>query len=249
MTCQTRWRARWSRGRGWREPGGRREAPAPRPRPRPAPRTRKCRRRSNGGVSRPRIGSASSRPSEDQQARFALAHMMEFHRREDKATWWEAVTTPGETAALCQRGPNSMTSAGLGYGAPARADSRPQRRERRAQARHPAYAAPELVATGPKQVWSWDITKLKGPVPYLDYSLYVTSTCSTSWAGWSRATRMRTWPSPAGGDCAKRASRTNSPFTSDDRRAALLGPGYHRQLTESEWGRSKRSISPGTPAA
>ena len=27
--------------------------------------------------------------SEDQQARFALAHMMEFHRREDKATWWE----------------------------------------------------------------------------------------------------------------------------------------------------------------
>ena len=46
-------------------------------------------------------------------------------------------------------------------------------RERRAQARHPAYAAPELVATGPKQVWSWDITKLKGPVPYLYYSLYV----------------------------------------------------------------------------
>ncbi len=46
-------------------------------------------------------------------------------------------------------------------------------RERRAQARHPAYAAPELVATGPKQVWSWDIIKLKGPVPYLYYSLYV----------------------------------------------------------------------------
>ncbi len=46
-------------------------------------------------------------------------------------------------------------------------------RERRAQARHPAYAAPELVATSPNQVWSWDITKLKGPVPYLYYSLYV----------------------------------------------------------------------------
>ena len=44
-------------------------------------------------------------------------------------------------------------------------------RERRAQARHPAYAAPELVATSPNQVWSWDITKLKGPVPYLYYSL------------------------------------------------------------------------------
>ena len=46
-------------------------------------------------------------------------------------------------------------------------------RERRAQARHPAYTAPELVATRPNQVWSWDITKLKGPIPYLYYSLYV----------------------------------------------------------------------------
>ena len=46
-------------------------------------------------------------------------------------------------------------------------------RERRAQARHPAYTTPELVATGPNQVWSWDITKLKGPIPYLYFSLYV----------------------------------------------------------------------------
>ncbi len=46
-------------------------------------------------------------------------------------------------------------------------------RERRDQARHPAYTKPELVATRPNQVWSWDITKLKGPIPYLYYSLYV----------------------------------------------------------------------------
>jgi putative transposase len=46
-------------------------------------------------------------------------------------------------------------------------------RERRAQARHPVYTAPELVAMRPNQVWSWDITKLKGPIPYLYYSLYV----------------------------------------------------------------------------
>ena len=46
-------------------------------------------------------------------------------------------------------------------------------RERRAQARHPVYTAPELVATRPNQVWSWDITKLKGPIPYLYFSLYV----------------------------------------------------------------------------
>lgn len=36
-------------------------------------------------------------------------------------------------------------------------------RERRNQARHPHYAKPELLATGPNQVWSWDITKLLGP--------------------------------------------------------------------------------------
>ena len=46
-------------------------------------------------------------------------------------------------------------------------------RERRDQVRHPAYVKPELVATAPNQVWSWDITKLKGPVPYLYYALYV----------------------------------------------------------------------------
>ena len=46
-------------------------------------------------------------------------------------------------------------------------------RERRDQARHPAFAKPELVATGPNQIWSWDITKLKGPAKYVYFSLYV----------------------------------------------------------------------------
>jgi putative transposase len=45
--------------------------------------------------------------------------------------------------------------------------------ERRAQLRHPVYATPELLATGPNQLWSWDITKLKGPVKWTSYSLYV----------------------------------------------------------------------------
>jgi len=52
-------------------------------------------------------------------------------------------------------------------------DAAAEVRERRNQARHPAYATPELVATAPNQIWSWDITKLKGPIPYLYYSLYV----------------------------------------------------------------------------
>jgi hypothetical protein len=33
------------------------------------------------------------------------------------------------------------------------------------------YTKPELLATRPNQVWSWDITKLKGPVKYVDFSL------------------------------------------------------------------------------
>jgi putative transposase len=38
-----------------------------------------------------------------------------------------------------------------------------QVRERRAQAAHPARTKPELMATGPDEVWSWDITRLAGP--------------------------------------------------------------------------------------
>lgn len=46
-------------------------------------------------------------------------------------------------------------------------------RERRAVRRHPVYTRPELLATAPRQVWSWDITKLRGPQPGVWYSLYV----------------------------------------------------------------------------
>jgi putative transposase len=46
-------------------------------------------------------------------------------------------------------------------------------RERRRQATHPARVRPELVATAPNQVWSWDITKLKGPAKGVYYDCYV----------------------------------------------------------------------------
>lgn len=46
-------------------------------------------------------------------------------------------------------------------------------RERRDQLRHPAYSKPELLATQPNQVWSWDITKLLGPTKWTYYYLYV----------------------------------------------------------------------------
>jgi putative transposase len=48
-----------------------------------------------------------------------------------------------------------------------------QTRERRNQLTHPLYTKPELLATGPNEVWSWDITKIKGPVKWTYYHLYV----------------------------------------------------------------------------
>lgn len=46
-------------------------------------------------------------------------------------------------------------------------------KERRSQVNRPHYEKPELLATGPNQVWSWDITKLKGPVKWTYFYLYV----------------------------------------------------------------------------
>jgi putative transposase len=46
-------------------------------------------------------------------------------------------------------------------------------RERRNQLRHPVYAKPELLAAAPNQVWTWDITKLRGPVKWTCFHLYV----------------------------------------------------------------------------
>ena len=46
-------------------------------------------------------------------------------------------------------------------------------KERRKHVQRPAYEKPELLATAPNQVWSWDITKLKGPAKWTYYYLYV----------------------------------------------------------------------------
>ena len=46
-------------------------------------------------------------------------------------------------------------------------------RERRDQLRHPNYQKPQLLATSPNQVWSWDNTKLLGPVKWTYFYLYV----------------------------------------------------------------------------
>ena len=59
-------------------------------------------------------------------------------------------------------------------------------RERRAQLEHPAYAAPELLAEHPQEVFSWDITKLKGPAKWTYYYLYVILDVYSRYAvGWT----------------------------------------------------------------
>ena len=66
---------------------------------------------------------------------------------------------------------------------------RQQVRERRDQLRHPTYTKPELLATGPNQLWSWDITKLRGPVKWTYYYLYtILDVFSRFVTGWLIAT-------------------------------------------------------------
>ncbi|MCP4921267.1 MAG: IS3 family transposase, partial [Proteobacteria bacterium] len=48
-----------------------------------------------------------------------------------------------------------------------------ENRERRAQLEHPPYEKPELLASGPNQVWSWDVTKLLGPKKWTYFYLFV----------------------------------------------------------------------------
>ncbi len=63
-------------------------------------------------------------------------------------------------------------------------------RERRNQLRHPNYAAPELMATAANELWSWDITKLQGPVKWAYYYLYVMlDVFSRDVVGWMVAQR------------------------------------------------------------
>ncbi len=62
--------------------------------------------------------------------------------------------------------------------------------ERRRHATHPPTVKPELVATGPNRVWSWDITKLLGPVKWTYYYLYTIIDIHSRYVpGWLLASR------------------------------------------------------------
>jgi putative transposase len=70
---------------------------------------------------------------------------------------------------------------------------RGQSGERRAQATHPAKKKPELMADGPNQVWSWDITKLKGPARGIWFQLYVIIDIYSR-----KVIRWEAWPTETG---------------------------------------------------
>jgi putative transposase len=65
--------------------------------------------------------------------------------------------------------------------------------ERRAHASHPARKKPELLAAGPNEVWSWDITKLKGPARGTWYLLYVIMDIYSR-----KAVHWEIWPTETG---------------------------------------------------
>jgi putative transposase len=89
------------------------------------------------------------------------------------ATLLDEGTYPGSLSTFCRL----LRAAG-------------ETRERRAQATHPAAVKPELIADGPNQVWSWDITKLHGPAKWTYYYLYVILDIYSRYAvGWMVATR------------------------------------------------------------
>lgn len=69
-------------------------------------------------------------------------------------------------------------------------DDQQEVRERRDQLRHPTYHKPQLVATAPNQVWSWDITKLLGPAKWTYFHLYVILDIFSRYVvGWMLASR------------------------------------------------------------
>jgi hypothetical protein len=89
-------------------------------------------------------------------------------------------------------------------------------RERRDQLVHPQYRKPELLATAPNQLWSWDITKLRGPAKWTYFYLYVILDVFSRYvsAGWWLLARTPNWPASLSKRPARSrtSNRTNSAF-------------------------------------
>lgn len=110
--------------------------------------------RARGGGAQPRALSASERQ--------AVLDVLHSDRFRDAAPAEVYATLLDEGIYLCSERTMYRILA-----------TEEEVRERRDQARHPTYTKPELLATRPNEVWSWDITKLLGPEKWTYYYLYV----------------------------------------------------------------------------
>jgi putative transposase len=110
-------------------------------------------------IAKRRAKSERALSNEERAAILAVAHterFADYSVREIYATLLDEGTYLGSIATMYR----VLRDAG-------------ETRERRRLATHPAAIKPELVATAPNQVWSWDITKLLGPQKWTYYHLYV----------------------------------------------------------------------------
>jgi putative transposase len=97
-------------------------------------------------------------------------------------------------------------------------------RDRRNQRRHPTDHQPDLLATGPNEVWSWDITKLLGPVTWTSFHLYVILALFSRYVvGWLVAPRESAALAPrlSAETCAMQRSGSGQVFLHADRGTAM----------------------------
>ncbi len=138
------------------------------------------RRRGGSKVKKPDKPSPRALTSEEKQQVLDVLHSERFI---DKAPREVYATLLDEGRYLCSISTMYRILEGNG-----------EVKERRDQLTHPAYKKPELLATGPNQVWSWDITKLLGPVKWTYYYLYVIMDIFSRYVvGWMIAPRESAW--------------------------------------------------------
>lgn len=113
----------------------------------------------SGSETRPRVASPRALSEGERRRVLDLVHEPRFVDLSVPQVW---ATALDEGTYLCSR--STMYRI---------LDAQGEVRERRDQLRRPVYAKPELLATGPNQVWTWDITKLKGPAKWNYFHLYV----------------------------------------------------------------------------
>ena len=108
-------------------------------------------------------------------------------------------------------------------------------RERRNQLRHPKYKRPELLATRPNQVWSWDITKLRGPIKWSYFHLYVVLDIFSRYVvGWLLAHRESADLAKrlVSESCAKQGIEAGQLSIHADRGAAMTSKALAQLMTD-----------------